>query len=376
MTGTVSLEGFHAVKHALRFAPELVHEVRVRDVGSASALAERLAPDVVDALLARAVVAEVGHHTGVEASAARPVEDLTALTARAAPLVLLDHPRTPGNAGAVVRVAAAAGASGVGVVGPLDPWHPTVLRGSAGLHFALPVMTVEIASLTGPFVVLDADGDPDAGLPADAVLVVGSERSGVGAELRARADLMLALPMRPGVSSLNLATATAAALYRSRLSAPGGPVMVGGDDPRRGDVRALLDRHLSLMLAESPPEIVHALDVHALLHPAVTFCSGRDSAGTLLGVGALQHLDAGHVELTSVHTAVHARGRGVERALLDHLLALARARGCTRVSLETGSTGAFAAGRSLYASAGFVPCPPFGAYIASDHCTFLTLDLG
>ena len=40
------------------------------------------------------------------------------------------------------------------------------------------------------------------------------ERDGVGAALRARADVVLALPMRPGVSSLNLATATAAALYR------------------------------------------------------------------------------------------------------------------------------------------------------------------
>jgi tRNA G18 (ribose-2'-O)-methylase SpoU len=63
-------------------------------------------------------------------------------------------------------------------------------------------------------VLLDAGGDPAAALPSDAVLVVGSERSGVGAELRGRADLVLALPMRPGVSSLNLATATAAALYR------------------------------------------------------------------------------------------------------------------------------------------------------------------
>jgi TrmH family RNA methyltransferase len=48
------------------------------------------------------------------------------------------------------------------------------------------------------------------------VLVVGSERGGVGHELRARADHVLALPMRPGVSSLNLATAVAAALYRRR----------------------------------------------------------------------------------------------------------------------------------------------------------------
>jgi tRNA G18 (ribose-2'-O)-methylase SpoU len=214
---TVALEGFHCVKHALRFAPDLVRGVRVRDRERAHALAERLAPDVATALAERAVVAEVAHHTGVEATGLLPEPDLSVLRRRTAPLVLLDRPRSPGNAGAVVRVAAAAGASGVAVTGPLDPWHPTVLRGSAGLHYALPVLRLAPDGLpAGPYAVLDAGGDPDAVLAPDAVLVVGTERDGVGAALRARADVVLALPMRPGVSSLNLATATAAALYRRR----------------------------------------------------------------------------------------------------------------------------------------------------------------
>ena len=210
------LEGFHAVKHALRFAPALVSDVRVTSYDRARALAERLAPDVLAELLSRATVGEVGHHTGVAAVGTVPAEDRSVLTARSAPLVLLDAPRSPGNAGAVIRVAAAAGASGVAFVGTLDPWHPTVLRGSAGLHYALPVLRVEPGQVTGPVVVLDADGDPDAELPTDGVLVVGSERGGVGEELRSRADVVLALPMRAGVSSLNLATAVAAALYRRR----------------------------------------------------------------------------------------------------------------------------------------------------------------
>jgi len=215
---TVPLEGLHCVKHALRFAPERVSDVRVRDLAAARALALRLAPDVAELLLDRARVAPVAHHTGVEATGTVPEPDRTALRARRAPLVLLDRPRSPGNAGAVVRVAAAAGASAVGTTGPLDPWHPHVLRGSAGLHYALPVLRLDEhePDLTGPVVVLDARGDPRADLPQDAVLVVGTERDGVGAALRARADLVLALPMRPGVSSLNLATATAAALYRGR----------------------------------------------------------------------------------------------------------------------------------------------------------------
>lgn len=213
---TVELEGFHAVKHALRFAPGCVESVRLREELAVRRLAARLAPDVLDALLARATVADVAHHTGVEATARRPVEDRSVLTRRNHPLVVLDQPRSPGNAGAVVRVAAAAGASGVATIGTLDPWHPAVVRGAAGLHYALPVLRTETSELAGTIVVLDAGGDPDAPLPDDAVLVVGSERHGVGEDLRRRADLVLALPMRAGVSSLNLATAVAAALYRQR----------------------------------------------------------------------------------------------------------------------------------------------------------------
>ncbi len=211
---TVRIEGFHAVKHALRFAPGAVSGVRVRSLDGARALADRLAPDITELLLSAASEAAVAHHTGIEAFGRIPAEQRGVLRTRTRPLVVLDRPRSPGNVGAVVRVAAAAYASGVAVTGTLDPWHPGVLRGSAGLHYALPVLRVEEAELTGPVVVLDADGDPAAPLPDDAVLVVGSERTGVGAGLRARADLVLALPMRPGVSSLNLATATAAALYR------------------------------------------------------------------------------------------------------------------------------------------------------------------
>lgn len=210
----VALEGFHVVKHALRFAPDLVERVLVSDRDRAAALCARLAPDVLDLLMGRAEDAQVGHHTGVEGTARRPARDEAVLRTRTAALVLLDAPRSPGNAGAVVRVAAAAGACGVAVTGTLDAWHPAVLRGSAGLHFALPVLSLQGDQVVGPIVVLDAVGDTGAALPPDAVVVVGSERAGVGARWRERADLVMALPMRPGVSSLNLATAVAAALYR------------------------------------------------------------------------------------------------------------------------------------------------------------------
>jgi len=214
---TVALEGFHAVKHALRFAPSLVRRITVTSLPDALALCDELAPDVRSLLLSLAVEGPVDHPTGVSGVASRPVEDRSVLSRRSAPLVLLDDPRHPGNAGAAIRVAAAAGASGVALLGSLDPWHPAVLRGAAGLHFALPVLSCRLEEVTGPVLALDADGDPFGELPDDAVLVVGSERAGLSQEVRRRADAVLSLPMREGVSSLNLATAVSAALYSWRL---------------------------------------------------------------------------------------------------------------------------------------------------------------
>jgi putative acetyltransferase len=146
------------------------------------------------------------------------------------------------------------------------------------------------------------------------------------------------------------------------------------DDPRAADVRALLERHLTFTRSTTPPEDVHALDLDGLLDPAVTFFSLR-SGGDLLGVGALKDLGDGHAEIKSMHTAEAARGRGVGRAILDHLVAVAGERGARRISLETGSGEAFAAARALYERAGFVPCAPFAGYPDSPNSAYLTLVL-
>jgi putative acetyltransferase len=76
-----------------------------------------------------------------------------------------------------------------------------------------------------------------------------------------------------------------------------------------------------------------------------------------------------------MHTAEHVRGHGVGRTMLDHLLAIARERGFERVSLETGTDKAFAPAASLYMSAGFVPCEPFGDYRRSPNTAYMTMRL-
>jgi putative acetyltransferase len=150
--------------------------------------------------------------------------------------------------------------------------------------------------------------------------------------------------------------------------------VIATDDPRADDVRELLGRHLAYARATTLPHEVYALDVDALADPSVTFVSFRVD-GELLGVAALKQLSADHGEIKSMHTAEAARGRGVGRRLVEHLLAVARQRGYDRVSLETGAGPAFAAARQLYTRAGFAPCPPFGDYRPSPNSTCMTLQL-
>ncbi len=150
---------------------------------------------------------------------------------------------------------------------------------------------------------------------------------------------------------------------------------IAADDPRKPEVRALLERHLTFCLSQTPPEHSFALDVDALVQPSIAFFSYRDGDGTVLGVGAIKELGSGHAELKSMHTAAEARGRGVGRAILDHLLSVARSRGYRRVWLETGTTPGFAAARALYASTGFVPAEPFADYVRTEDNTFYALTL-
>ena len=236
------LEGLHPLKHALRFGAEVL-DVACADRDRLGLLCARLAPDVREKVLALAKVvpnetfaqlAPLPPPTGVIAIAARPRIDAGAALAgtRAAPVVLLEDPRDLGNVGACIRVAAAADAQAVLSLGGHDPWQPDALRGSAGLHYALPVARLEgpseldIAGATGhgrPLLALDPEGeelDPRA-IPTRAILAFGTERDGLSADLLARADARLAIPMRPRVSSLNLATSVAAILFAWRLSKPG-----------------------------------------------------------------------------------------------------------------------------------------------------------
>jgi len=239
------IEGFHALKHALRFGAEIV-SIAAAEPERLDELAGELAPDLAGSMARRATavdgatLAELvpqAPRTGVVALARRPAVDVDAALAdpRPAPVVLLEDPRTMGNMGACVRVAAAADAAAVLTTGSNDPWHPDALRGAAGLHFALPVAALaqnlcigqekrqagldELARSGRPLVAIDPEGEDvhTTELPPRAILAFGTERHGLSDALLTRADAHLAIPMRAGVSSLNLATAVAAVLFARRL---------------------------------------------------------------------------------------------------------------------------------------------------------------
>lgn len=143
-------------------------------------------------------------------------------------------------------------------------------------------------------------------------------------------------------------------------------------DPR---VLRLLDDHLADMHATSPAESVHALDVSGLQAPGMTFWALAEG-DALLGCVALKELDQTHGELKSMRTDAAARGRGLGRMLLEHVIAEAERRGYRRLSLETGVEDFFAPARTLYSRFGFVECGPFAAYRPDPNSVFMTRELG
>ena len=146
------------------------------------------------------------------------------------------------------------------------------------------------------------------------------------------------------------------------------------DDLSRPQVHALLEEHLANMYELSPPEQVFALDLDKLRAHDITFWTVWDEE-VLLGCGALKELTPTHGEIKSMRTPAAVRGRGAGRAVLAQIIAVARQRGYTKLSLETGTHAAFEPAHSLYRSSGFVMSGPFGSYLPNEHSVFMELRL-
>ena len=149
-------------------------------------------------------------------------------------------------------------------------------------------------------------------------------------------------------------------------------IIPGDFDDRR--IIDLLAHHFISARAQTAAGSAHALDLGGLQSPDIGFWALWDGEA-LLGIGALKRLSVVHGEVKSMHIAEVHRGRGAGSAMLDHIIAAARADGLARLSLETGSWEYFLPARRLYARRGFVECAPFGDYRSDPNSVFMTLDL-
>lgn len=149
------------------------------------------------------------------------------------------------------------------------------------------------------------------------------------------------------------------------------PLTIAQESPIGDDLGLLFQRHTADMHADTPPESIHMMDASQLASPEISFFVMRDD-GVPVGMGAFKRIDAGHAEIKSMHVLAEARGRGLSRKMLDHLIEQARAAGLTRLSLETGIQPTFIAARALYAKAGFTECPPFEGYWDDPNSVFMT----
>ena len=229
----VVIEGFHPLKHAMRFNAELI-EIVSPDVKTLQELQLQYAPDITQLLQDKVaevdaeifnVLSRITPATGVMSIAKRPNVDVSGMLANKdkTPVVVLENPRNLFNIGAAVRAASAAGAAGVLNTGDLDPWKPAALTTGVGLQWSLPVSQISaIPPNNRPLVAVDIGGESleNCSIPDRALLAFGTERQGLSRSVIDSADYHVSIPMEHGVSSLNLACSVAVILYKWKLQNP------------------------------------------------------------------------------------------------------------------------------------------------------------
>ena len=133
-------------------------------------------------------------------------------------VVALDGVQDPGNVGTIVRLAAAFDCAGVLILpGCADPLSPKAIRSSVGSVLTVPVASVthdELLACGLPIYAADGHGETSAPPSKNAVLVFGSEGSGVS-DVILRGAKRIRVPTSDRVESLNVAAAAAILLARS-----------------------------------------------------------------------------------------------------------------------------------------------------------------
>ena len=232
-SGLTVLEGFKLAEEALAAGVAIVECAMTPEAldGSRASLAvllaksgaavRVLAPDVL------ASVSEAESTQGMLAIARRPVFDEEQIF-RGTPLLVVGVAiQNPGNVGALLRAAEAAGATGAYFTEhSADPMSWKALRGSMGSAFRVPHVTGlraadALARLAARGVTaiaaVSSHGDryDSADLTRPVAFLLGNEGAGLPAEVEARADRRVAIPMAPPVESLNVAVAAGILLFEA-----------------------------------------------------------------------------------------------------------------------------------------------------------------
>ncbi|MDE7372613.1 MAG: RNA methyltransferase [Clostridia bacterium] len=136
--------------------------------------------------------------------------------------LLLDGVSDPGNVGTIMRTAAACGFCEVFALNSADIYSPKVIRATLGALFKIKVCVIdEEQALTlmrnCNSAVLDMGGKSllDSRIPSPILFVAGSEAHGVRESLKREAKNVFSLPMKNQIESLNVAVATAVAMYQT-----------------------------------------------------------------------------------------------------------------------------------------------------------------
>ena len=226
----VIIEGLHAFKHATRFNAKFERIYVCDETITLQRAKKFLKSEEYDYLTKNLTVTSRDDFEKIAPNAIR-----TGIVGRAKKptslpidnngfVIVLEDPRDLNNVGAVVRAAAARGVNSVITIGNTSPWHTNALRGSAGLHFAQPVISVgSIEDLRNIFPDRDMISVSDEGgnvydteINPSSILIFGSERDGIKQSTKNLSDKIVGLPMQEGVSSMNLATAVSAFLFANK----------------------------------------------------------------------------------------------------------------------------------------------------------------
>ncbi len=141
-------------------------------------------------------------------------------------LVVLDAVQDPGNLGTILRTCAAFGVTAtIALPGTVDIWNAKVVRAAMGAHFRHAAFHSTPEQLFGFLERHDIEligTDMNGGnigtfsAPPRVALVAGNEGAGLSDVVRSRVIRTVAIPIEPGVESLNVAVATGIILHQLR----------------------------------------------------------------------------------------------------------------------------------------------------------------